>query len=273
MIGTMMRAMDRYLKDTLEEVRQAVAPAPWERRWAGMKHAARLRYNDDIAQVLESPKFSALNVIPNIGFAQELGQFAAEFGGGVSEVVRWFLYSYNTYLAAGHTELIFFSTPVAQATNGYGDTNMQQAGAMAGNEAFVILAIRAIPQPAQADYDTAAAGTPVAFGQWNEVFQRNVWIELRISDKLYQQGGPLIRFPQGDGPGTVIAGNATVTRNVAWFNNGHPSGMATYKVDPPLLILPTRTFNLTSRWRTALAVASPGKLGFELEGYRLRVIQ
>jgi len=270
MIGTGFR---RYWKDALEEVRQAVAPAPWERRLAGMHRAARMLYNSDIAQVLESPKFSNLNLIPNIGFSQELGQFAAEFQGGVSEVVRWFLYSWNTYLAAGHTELIFFSTPVAQATNGYGDTNMQQAGAMAGNEAFVICAIRAVPLPARADYDTAAAGTPVAFGEWNEVFSRNVWLELRIADKLYQQGGPLIRFPQGDGPGTVVFGQATVVRNISWFNNGHPSGMATYKVDPPLLILPTRTFNVTFRWRALTLVTSPGKIGCELEGYRVRVIQ
>lgn len=269
MIGTMRR----YWKESLEEVRQAVAPAPWERRWAGMRHAVRNLYNDEVAQVLESPKFQNLNLIPNIGFSQELGQFAAEFQGGVSEVVRWFLYSYNTYAVTGHTELIFFSTPVAQATNGYGDTNMQQAGAMAGNEAFVICAIRAIPMPAQADYDAAAAATPVAFGQWLEVFQRNVWLELRIADKLYQQGGPLLRFPQGDGPGTIVAGAATVLRNISWFNNGHPSGMATYKVDPPLLILPTRTFNLTFRWRALLTVTTAGKIGAELEGYRVRVIQ
>lgn len=269
MIGT----VGRYVRQSLDEVRQAIAPAPWERRLAGMKHAVRSRYCDEIAQVLNSPKFEPLNMIPNIGFSQELGQFAAEFQGGVSEVIRWFLYSYNTYATTGHTELIFFSTPVAQATNGYGDTNMQQAGAMAGNEAFVICAIRAIPMPAQADYDVAAAATPVAFGQWNEVFQRNVWLELRIADKLYQQGGPLIRFPQGDGPGTVVAGAATVLRNVSWFNNGHPSGQATYKVDPPILILPTRTFNLTFRWRTALLVTTAGKIGAELEGYRVRVIQ
>lgn len=269
MIGT----AKRYVREALEEARQAVAPAPWERRWAGFKHAVRERFSDEIAQVLESPKFQNLNLIPNIGFSQELGQFAAEFQGGVSEVIRWFLYSYNTYATGGHTELIFFSTPVAQATNGYGDTNMQQAGAMAGNEAFVICAIRTVPLPAQADYDVAATMTPVAFGQWNEVFSRNTWLELRIADKLYQQGGPLIRFPQGDGPGTVVAGAATVLRNVSWFNNGHPSGMATYKVDPPILILPTRTFNVTLRWRTALAVTTAGKIGVELEGYRVRVIQ
>ena len=70
----------RYVREALEEARQAIAPAPWERRWAGFKHAVRERYSDEIAQVLESPKFQNLNLIPNIGFSQELGQFAAELG-------------------------------------------------------------------------------------------------------------------------------------------------------------------------------------------------
>lgn len=264
-MGVLVKLADR--------MRTTFAPSEWERKWAGELAAMRRLYGDGLAQQMGERGFERMNVIPNIGFAQDLTEFAAEFKGGVSEVVRWTLYSFNTYATTGHTQLIFFSTPVAQATNGYGDTNMQQAGAMAGNEAFVITAIRVVPQPALADYQTAAAGTPIAFGQWNEVLQRNVWLELRIGDKLYMQAGPLILFPQGTGPGTVVAGAATVLANVSWMNNGSPDNKATYNVDPPLLILPTRTFSVTINWRTALAVTTAGKLGVWLDGYRVRTVQ
>lgn len=217
----------------------------------------------------------ALRLLPQSFFlSADFDAFAAEFrGADIKEVHRHTLYSFKTYATTGHTELLFFDQNIGAATNGLGDTNMQVGGQMAGNESMIIMNIRVIPMPAQADYDTAAAGTPVAFGQWLEVMQRNCWLVLEIADKPYVTVGPLLMFPAGCGPGTFVAGNATVTRNVSWANNGDPSNRALWVQDPPIAVLPNRTLRLFMRWRAVLTVTTAGKLGSALDGYRVRAVQ
>lgn len=221
------------------------------------------------------PGSRALRLLPQSFFlSADFDQFAAEFrGANIQEVIRHTLYAFRVYAAAGHTELLFFGENIGSATNGLGDTNMQVGGMMAGNEAHVILNIRVIPLPARADYDTAAGGTPVAFGEWNEILQRNCWLVVEIADKPYVTVGPLTMFPSGIGPGTVVAGVATVTRVISWMNNGEPSNRALWMQDPPITVLPNRTLRVYARWRTALTATTAGKLGVALDGYRVRVVQ
>src|SRR5712692_5727866 len=92
---------------------------------------------------------------------------------------RHVLRSEKAYPTGGQTKLTFFDQNIGAATQQEGDTNMQVASMLAGQEIFVALDLRMLAIPAQADYDTAAAGTAVAWGQWNEVMMRNCWVDFK----------------------------------------------------------------------------------------------
>src|SRR5260370_10228292 len=132
---------------------------------------------------------------------------------GTLDARRHVLYSFKTYPVGGQTKLSFFDQNIGAATNNEGDTNMQQASMLSGQELFVILNIRMKPQPAQADYDTAAPGTPVAFGQWNEVMERNCWLDFKIGRKKdIDTIGPLALFPPGFGPPRPVVAEPNAAR-------------------------------------------------------------
>jgi hypothetical protein len=237
----------------------------------------REKLGDEIAMAADfgGPGVNQLKILPESFFlSADFDSFAAEFRGlGIKEIHRHTLYAYKAYVIAGQVELLFFDQNIGSATNGLGDTNMQVPGQMSGNEAMVILNVRVIPLPARADYDTVAAGTPVAFGEWFEVLNRNCWLVMEISDKPYLTIGPLSMFPAGIGPGTVVAGAATVLRNVSFSSNGEPSNRSLWVQDPPLTVLPNRALRVYLRWRAALAVTTQGKIGVALDGYRIRSVQ
>ena len=217
----------------------------------------------------------ALRLLPQSFFlSADFEAFAAEFrGANIKEVHRHTLYSFKVYAAAGQTELLFFDQNIGAATNGLGDTNMQVGGQMAGNEAMIILNIRVITIPALADVQTAAAGTPVAFGETLRTLTLNCWLVLEIADKPYVTVGPLAMFPAGIGPGSVVAGAATILANVSYANNGDPSNRALWVQDPPIAVLPSRTIRLYMRWRAVLTWTTAGKIGAALDGYRVRAVQ
>jgi hypothetical protein len=217
----------------------------------------------------------ALKLLPQSFFlSADFDAFATEFrGANIQEVHRHSLYSYKTYPTTGQVELLFFDQNIGSATNGLGDTNMQVGGQMSGNESMIIMNVRVVPLPARADYDTAAAGTPVAFGEWTEILNRNSWLVMEISDKPYLTIGPLSMFPAGFGPGTALTSLATVTRNIAFPGNGTPDSKALWIQDPPLAVLPNRTLRVYARWRAALLATTAGKIGVVLDGYRIRAVQ
>ncbi len=217
-----------------------------------------------------------LNLLPPSFFlGAQFADFAGEFRGGVEEVHRHTLYHMRPYAAAGYTERIFFGETSGSATNGWADTNMQVAGAMAGNEAMVVQYVRVLFIPDPADYNAANTATPVSFGEMLELYQDRVWLQLTIADKPYVTGAPLLLFPAGMGPGSIVGGAATVLRNVSYAQNGSPDNRSLYLIDPPIAILPNRSFNVTIRWVVAQAVTTTttSRLGVFLDGYRVRAVQ
>ncbi len=145
---------------------------------------------------------------------------------------------------------------------------MQQASQLAGKEMFVVLNVRLVPIPAQADYDAAAAASAVAFGQWMEVMYRNCWFELKIGRKKYiDQVAPLAVFSSGFGPGTVSSGVATVTRVESWPNFGTADIKSVWNMDPPITIVAQENIDCAAYWKTALAVTTAGKLGCIFDGF------
>lgn len=242
-------------------------------------------------EVLDDTLAQDLSVLPGAGrlsllgnsflLGQNINDFASEFRSGISEVVRWPLYFYGAYAAAGSTQIILFGTAAGNATNGYGDTNMQQAGMMAGGEAHVVMSIRLKLIQAVADAFQSAAIAPAM----REAYQAletggsssgvtGCWLEFRIGDKLYTQAGPLSLFPSGFGLGPIFSSTATSSvQSASVPQNGSPDNTALWKQDPPTLILPSRTFNVTLNWKNVAPLTTAGKIGVTLDGYRIRAIQ
>jgi len=201
-----------------------------------------------------------------IGFANELK--------GVQEVVRWPLYSYLAYPAAGSVNLLFFATAEGQATNGRLDTNLTGTGGqLPGNQMFVGVGLGVEPWPAQADIFAVNAANGLAAQQWYNVLTQG-WVEVRISGKEYLVAAPLIRFPAGFGFGSVFTAGAIAANlmNMAFLNNGSPDNRAKYNLDPPLGILPMRPFEARTRWNAVQAVATAGRIGTAFEGWLIRAV-
>lgn len=258
----------RYLKSVVPTTRQF---------WTYASEVLDSKVAQDLATLPGSNRLSLLGQSWLLG--QNVADFAAEFRSGIQEVVRWPLYYYGAYAAAGATEIQLFGTAAGNATNGYGDTNMQQAGQMTGGEAHVVMSIRLKLIQAVADAFASAAIAPA----YREAYMAlecggsgvtGNWLEFRIGDKLYTQAGPLSLFPSGFGLGPVFSSTATTAvQSASVPQSGSPDNLAIWKQDPPTLILPNRTFNVTLKWRNAAALTTAGKIGVTLDGYRIRAIQ
>jgi hypothetical protein len=151
---------------------------------------------------------------------------------------------------------------------------MQAAGQLPGNQMHVAHALRVVPFPAFADVTVIGVVGGTAAQEWYRVLSNGCWSEVTISDKLYLVAAPLFLLPQGMGPGTFINNpGIALANNFSIVNNGLPSNEAIYRLDPPLGILPTRTFGVTLNWRAVQTVTTAGRIGCILDGWRLRAVQ
>lgn len=182
---------------------------------------------------------------------------------------RHYLYSRKAYATTGHLKLTFFDQGIGAATNREADTNLQGQGSrLGGNEMFVILSVRVEIFPAAADFDAAAAGTPVAFGQWVTAFHTvSPYLNLIINrTKVIDTVGPLSMFAPGYGPGTVVAGAATVLRNVSYPQFGSPDTTAVWTMTPFITILPDQNISGEMIWQALSTVTTAGRAGIGLGG-------
>lgn len=194
---------------------------------------------------------------------------------GYNEVVRWPLYSTKSYPTTGTAQLTFFDQSEGLATNGRADTNMQAAGQLPGNQMHVAHALRIFPIAPKASVVATTVAGAVAAGELADVLTNLCWAEVTVSDKLYLIAAPLTLLPAGQGfstffnnPGILNAGS------FGWVNNGEPQNNAIYRLNPPLGILPTRTFLVTNNWKgTPPTVTAAIRFNNNLDGWRLRSVQ
>lgn len=239
------------------------SPQRWQ-DFFGQKDPARM--GGPGGQILSVLPPSVLSMPDFNAFQNELA--------GYNEVVRWPLYSYKAYATTGHTQLTFFDQTEGTATLGRADTNMQAAGTLPGAQMHVAHALRVVPIPAFADVAVVGVASGVAFGEWYRVLSNGCWAECTVSDKLYLVAAPLFLLPQGMGPGSFHnTPGIALANTISIVNNGLPSNEAIYRLDPPLGILPTRTFSVTLNWRAVQAVTTAGRIGAILDGWRLRAVQ
>lgn len=258
-------------RKALDEVCQSYSPEI--RNWWLM---ARDLLGEELAQDLRQvPGYQRLNILPtSFLFSNDLDGFAAEFKGGIAEVIKQPLYGIEAYGTAGHTQLVLFKPATSR---GLAFSNLLAPGQMNGGEAHVVLAIRLIPLPVKADVYTSGAIAPAA-AEWYDILTGGTtgcWLDFWIQEKKYATVAPLIGCPAGMG---IASGGQTSTattsvNSISVVNNGHPSNMALYKTDPPVMILPNRHFRVELNWPTAKTVTSIGAMGVWLDGYRIRAMQ
>lgn len=195
------------------------------------------------------------------------------------EAVRQSLYDYQTYLAAGQTQMTFFALPVGQGGKTLSDTNMTLAGQLPKNQEFLLQSIEVFFAPTT---PTVAAAMPSAFGaqaaavQINDsyIVGRSGNLTLVVGSKPYLQEAPLGRFPQkahfavdSSASDATTAGAALQLRNGFGFWTGRP-----YMLDPaPLLLVENQNFSLTLSWPEGVqAISNPGRIGLILDGILYR---
>jgi len=214
-----------------------------------------------------------LSVVPSSYFTTpDWTQFATELK-GVQEVVRWTLYSYKAYPAAGSINLLFFDQSEGTATAGRLDTNMTTPGQLSGNEMMVVVGISVDPIPSATDVFAVNAANGLAAQQWYTVLTQ-AWLEVKVSGKEYLVIAPLTQLPPGHGFGTVFSSSqlAANVMNMGHLQSGTPDNRSKYNLDPPFGLLPTRPFEARLRANALNTVTTAGRIGVNYNGWKVRAV-
>lgn len=195
------------------------------------------------------------------------------------EVVKQSLYDFQTYPAAGTSQLTFFALPIGQSGKTRSDTNMTLAGQIPANQEFLITSIEVLffpSTPTVAAQMPAAYGAPAVASIVNDAYivGRSGNLELVIGSKPYLQEAPIGRFPPKTRfePRAALADTTTAGVNqqsrVAYsYWIGRP-----YLLDPaPILLTQNSNFVVTLNWPEGpQPISNPARIGVVLDGYLYR---
>ena len=203
---------------------------------------------------------------------------------GEGEALRQTLYDFQTYDAAGQTQLQFFQQPKGQGGKTLNDTNMTIAGMLPRPQAFLIQSVEIYLLPdLDVGTDASAITSPVASEFSNDVYtvSKSGHLVLRIGSKDYLQEAPIGRFPPktnlkvensaslGAEPAGVGVDNMAIQYDYAAFG-GRP-----YFVDPWLLLEANQDFAVELNWAAAVPLPSgvDARIGVVMDGILYRLSQ
>lgn len=263
MIGTLLRKLipnqDILARDAHHFLKPMSDPSKWSwRQWQDF-------WGDWRAQAvppIQGAQF--LRTLPPSTFALPAWDTFKVGIRGIEEVVRWPLYHYRAYAAAGATELLFFDQTEGSATNGRADTNQKMVGALPGGEMMIVSSIGMKIIPAQADISVAAT----VWDEWYDVIYTNAWAEFRVQDKEYMVIAPLDMIPSGSG----VSGIFDTAATASFLQVGSPDKNCIYRVDPPIGIPPTVPFQGALKWRALQTVTTAARIGMILDGWKVRAV-
>lgn len=200
---------------------------------------------------------------------QELQSFSVNRPGQV-EGIRQSLYDFQTYAQAGQTSLTFFQIPIGQSSKTKADTNMTVAGSLPAPQHFLLEGMEVHFYPAN---PISATGAIVA-ENYNDVYDvhKSGWLDLFIGSKSYLTEAPIGRFPPSVGVSGSAALSDTTTAaasRVSVIDYARFGGMP-YKVDPPILLVPTQNFSVSLNWPAAVPIAVAGRIGIVMKGILYR---
>lgn len=213
------------------------------------------------------------NIMQNLPTLSELHKYnvnrPSEYEG-----LKSVLYDFQTYAAAGQTQLDFFQVPQGQGGKTLADTNMEAAGSLPNPKHFLVTNIQVYFKP---NIDVAAFGAQAAADYINDVqdVANSGYLEFFIGSKNYIQEGPIGVFPPRTGlivssslaDATTAA--ATSQSRIAYANFGG----AIYQLQPPILLTPTQNFRVSLKWPTVQAISTTARIGVRMEGILYRLSQ
>ncbi len=208
----------------------------------------------------------------NIPTLDELTKYNVNQPGAV-EGVRQSLYDFQSYAAAGTTQMTFFQVPQGQSSKTKYDTNMEIAGSLPAPKRFLIESIECYFYPGvNVNFYSGAAAARLGMADDVYTIMKSGWLDLFIGSKSYLTEAPIGRFPPTTG---LKAQNSIALGSGAAAMEGYdyavPGGQL-YRLEPPILLVPTQNFNITLNWPTAVATPSGqnARIGIVLKGILYR---
>lgn len=209
----------------------------------------------------------------NIPTLDELSKYNVNQPGAV-EGVRQSLYDFQTYATAGTTSMNFFQVPQGQSSKTKYDTNMEIAGSLPAPKRFLIESIEVYIFPGSA-INFSGAGAATRKGHADDVYAlaKSGWLDLFIGSKSYLTEAPIGRLPPTTGVkvNSAIALAGSGAAQMEGYDYAVPGG-ALYRMEPPILLVPTQNFSITLNWPSAVATPSgaDARVGVVLKGILYR---
>lgn len=185
------------------------------------------------------------------------------------------LYHYQTYAAAGQTQLTFFQNPVGQNSLTFADTNVEAAGSMPSPKRMLVTGIQVAFFP---DGNPGIFGAQAAASNWNDVnaVYKSGWLEFFVGSAVWLRDAPIGKFPSD----FRLAGAAALSdSSTAGADQQGRIDYATfagrkYNITP-ILLTSNQNFNVTLNWPSVVALPSTaaGRIGVILEGFQYRQSQ
>jgi len=208
---------------------------------------------------------------PNLRVAE---RFKATVPGG-KEAIAQPLYDYQTYAAAGQSELNFFQVPVGQGGKTKADTNMDLAGALPNGKNFLVHAIEVVFFPGVV---TSALSAPAAdtFTQDVYTFMKSGHLSFFYLSKTYLDEAPIGVIGQSFGLDGFAAASDSTTAGAAQMVRVTYAQLhrKVYKINP-VMIASQQNFKITMDWPAAVALPSTAnaRVGVRLLGTLYRDAQ
>lgn len=194
----------------------------------------------------------------------------------VDDIVYQPLYDYQTYLAAGQSNLTFFTTP-ASGTKTVADTNMTVSGMLPAPQQFLCIGVGVefIPgsAPGAGSLTTAAAGR-----NWTDVnaVAKSGSLLFTVGQKQIILEAPIGKFPMPHGLTGQAAMSDATTAAASLFSEIDYArfGGSLYAIVPSA-IPSGQNFAVTMNWPALVPLPSTvaGRIGVNLFGYLLRKAQ
>ena len=184
---------------------------------------------------------------------------------GNIEVIWQPTYEYQTYLAAGQTQLTFFQNPVGAVAGGLSTTNVRSAGQFPRPQEFLITGIQVTFEVGAVVAQAAAAVQSNIQDTFDVSNSGN--LELFIGSKSYLNDAPIGVFPQQWGISSLNAAGAAVASDYS-----RPVGR--YYTITPVKIPANQNFNVTLNWpEGAVPIVTAAVIGVRLDGFLYRLSQ
>lgn len=200
---------------------------------------------------------------------------------GLVEATRQSLYDFQTYAAAGQTQLTFFQVPKGQSGKTQDDTNLEIAGSLPRPKTQLIESIEIYFFPGDNIGTLATTLAETEYANDVQAFFESGNLDFFIGSKSYLIEAPLGRFP----PKARLYVNSAhaIERRQASAGDAEdqvsteyavPVGR-TYFIDPEIKLIHTQNFSVTLNWATAVALPSgvAARVGVVLDGVLYRLSQ